>query len=102
MTLLRGKIPEIPPHGTLQFYHNRAGTLYRVVAQLLRTGDANHYLFHYSAALSVALGELETKIVYIAANRKPVIFLGETGTGRSRLPCCYIFAAPRAVSLMWW
>lgn len=114
LTLLRGKIPEIPPHGTLQFYHNRAGTLYRVVAQLLRTGDANHYLFHYSAAqipvrsgksglrslnknecehlfnnsfyfLSGALGELEPKIVSIAATRKPVMILGETGTGKEQI-----------------
>lgn len=114
LMLLRGKIPEIPFHGTLQFYHNRAGTLYRVVAQLLRISRANHYLFHYNAAqipvrsgksglrslnknecehlfsnsfyfLSGALGELEPKILSIAATRKPVVILGETGTGKERI-----------------
>lgn len=114
LTLLRGKIPEIPPHGTLQFYHNRAGTLYRVVAQLLRTGGGINYLFHYSAAqiplrsgksglrslnknecehlfnnsfyfLSGALGELEPKILSVAATRKTVMILGETGTGKEQI-----------------
>ncbi|MDO5546442.1 MAG: PrpR N-terminal domain-containing protein [Eubacteriales bacterium] len=114
LTLLRGKIPEIPPHGTLQFYHNRTGTLYRVVAQLLRTGGGIYYLFHYSAAqiplrsgksglrslnknecehlftnsfyfLSGALGELEPKILSVAATRKPVMILGETGTGKEQI-----------------
>lgn len=114
LTLLRGKIPEIPPHGTLQFYHNRSGSLYRVVAQILRTGNGIYYLFHYSAAqiplrsgknglrslnknecehlfnnsfyfLSGALGELEPKILSIAATRKPVMILGETGTGKEQI-----------------
>ena len=114
LTLVRGKIPEIPPHGTLQFYHNRIGTLYRAVAQQLRISGANHYLFHYSAAqipvrsgksgmrslnknecehlfnssfyfLSGALGELEPKILSIAATRKPVMILGETGTGKEQI-----------------
>lgn len=114
LILLRGKIPEIPLHGTLQFYHNRAGTLYRVVAQLLRISRASHYLFHYSAAqipvrsgknglrslnknecehlfsnsfyfLSGALGELEPKILSLAASRKPVVILGETGTGKEQI-----------------
>lgn len=114
LILLRGKIPEIPPHGTLQFYHNRAGTLYRVVAQLLRISRASHYLFHYSVAqipvrsgknglrslnknecehlfsnsfyfLSGALGELEPKILSLAASRKPVVILGETGTGKEQI-----------------
>lgn len=112
--LFRGKIPEIPSHGTLQFYHNRSGTLYRVAAQLLRTGGGLYYLFHYSAAqiplrsgknglhslnknecehlfnnsfyfLSGALGELESKIVSIAATRKPVMIIGETGTGKEQI-----------------
>ncbi|MDO5401038.1 MAG: PrpR N-terminal domain-containing protein [Eubacteriales bacterium] len=114
MALLRGKIPEIPSHGTLQFYHNRSGTLYRVVAQLLRTSGGVYYLFHYSAAhiplrsgknglrslnknecehlfnssfyfLSGALGELESKILSIAATRKPVMIIGETGTGKEQI-----------------
>ena len=114
LTLLRGKIPEIPPHGTLQFYHNRSGTLYRVVAQQLRTGGGLYYLFHYSSAqiplrsgknglrtlnknecehlfnnsfyfLSGALGELEPKILSIAATRKSVMILGETGTGKEQI-----------------
>ena len=114
LMLLRGKIPEIPPHGTLQFYHNRSGTLYRVVAQLLKTGSGVNYLFHYSAAqiplrsgksglrslnnrecehlftnsfyfLSGALGELEPKILSIAATRKPVMIIGETGTGKEQI-----------------
>lgn len=114
LMLLRGKIPEIPPHGTIQFYHNRSGTLYRVVAQLLNTGGGVNYLFHYSAAqiplrsgksgirslnknecehlfnnsfyfLSGALGELEPKILSIAATRKPVMILGETGTGKEQI-----------------
>lgn len=114
LTLLREKIPEIPSNGTLQFYHNRIGTLYRVVAQLLKTGGANYYLFHYSTTqipvrseksglrslnksecehlfnnsfyfLSGALGELEPKILSIAASRKPVMILGENGTGKERI-----------------
>lgn len=114
LMLLRGKIPEIPPHGTIQFYHNRSGTLYRVVAQLLNTGGGVNYLFHYSAAqiplrsgksgirslnksecehlfnnsfyfLSGALGELEPKILSVAATRKPVMILGETGTGKEQI-----------------
>ena len=114
LTLVRGKIPEVPAHGTLQFYHNRAGTLYRVVAQQLRISGVSHYLFHYSTAqipvrsgksgmrslnknecehlfnnsfyfLSGALGELEPKILSIAATRKPVMILGETGTGKEQI-----------------
>lgn len=114
LTLLRGKIPEVPAHGTLQFYHNRTGTLYRVVAQKLPIGGASHYLFHYDTApipvrpeknglrslsknecehlfsssfyfLSGALGELEPKILSMAATRKPVVILGETGTGKEQI-----------------
>lgn len=114
LTLLRGKIPEIPPHGKLHFYRNRAGTLYRVEAQILHLGGARRYLFHYSSAqipvrsgksglrsfnksecehlfnssfyyLSGALGELEPRILSMAATRKPVMILGETGTGKEQI-----------------
>ena len=114
LALLRGKIPEIPAHDMLRFYHNRGGKLYRVAAQLLKIGGRNHYLFHYSAAqiplrsgksglrsfgrsecehqfnnsfyyLSGALGELEPKILSMAATRKPVMILGEMGTGKEQI-----------------
>lgn len=114
LALFREKMPEIPQHGTLQFYHNRAGTLYRVAAELAPIGGVNHYLFHYSTAqipmrsgknglhslskkecehlfsksfyfLSGAMGELEPKILSMAATRKPVVILGETGTGKEQI-----------------
>lgn len=114
LAILRAKIPEIPAHAALRFYHNQHGRLYRIVAQIIRIGTAKYYLFHYSTAqiplrpgkngirsfsksecehlfnnsfynLSGALGELDTKISSMAATRQPVMIIGETGTGKEQI-----------------
>lgn len=114
VNLLREKIPELPPHGAMRFYHNRGGKLYRVMGQLLRMSSGQFCLFHYSTAqiplrsgksglrtysksecehlfnnsfynLSGALGELEPKILSMTATQQPVMIIGETGTGKEQI-----------------
>lgn len=114
LTLLQKKRTEIPVHTALRFYHNQHGRLYRVMAQILRIGTAQYYLFHYSTSqiplrsgksglrsfsksecehlfhnsfynLSGALGELENRIGSLAATRQPLMILGEAGTGKEQI-----------------
>lgn len=112
--LLRKKIPELPAHGSVRFYHSRGGKLYRVMGQRLGMGSSQFYLFHYTTAqfplrsgrsglqsfskeeceylfnnsfynLSGALGELEPKLLSMAATRQPVMVIGEAGTGKEQI-----------------
>lgn len=114
LDILRAKIPEIPAHASLKFYHNQQGQLSRVTAQVIRTGASKYYLFHYSTAqiplrpgkngirsfsksecehlfsksfynLSGALGELDANITSMATTRQPVMIIGETGTGKEQI-----------------
>lgn len=114
LALLQKKRTEIPAHTALRFYHNQHGRLYRVMAQILRIGTAQYYLFHYGTSqiplrsgksglrsfsksecehlfhnsfynLSGALGELENRIGSLAATRQPLMILGEAGTGKEQI-----------------
>lgn len=114
LALLQKKRTEIPAHTALRFYHNQHGRLYRVMAQILRIGTAQYYLFHYDTSqiplrsgksglrsfsksecehlfhnsfynLSGALGELENRIGSLAATRQPLMILGEAGTGKEQI-----------------
>lgn len=114
LALLQKKRTEIPVHTALRFYHNQHGRLYRVMAQILRIGTAQYYLFHYGTSqiplrsgksglrsfsksecehlfhnsfynLSGALGELENRIGSLAATRQPLMILGEAGTGKEQI-----------------
>lgn len=111
LSVLREKIPEIPLHSPLRFYHNQYTKLFRVVAQVIRIGTSKYYLFHqtnspspvrsgksglrtYSKSeceivfrnsffnLSGALGELKSKLDTVAATNQPLIIVGEEGTGK--------------------
>lgn len=112
--IFRGKIPEIPVHTSLKFYHNQRGRLFRVVGQQIRMGSVKYYLFHYSTAqiplrsgkngirsysksecehlfnssfynLSGALGELDRNIYSMAETRQPIMIIGEAGTGKEQI-----------------
>lgn len=114
LSVFRGKLPEIPGHTSLKFHQNQRGRLYRVVAQQLRMGAAQYFLYHYSTAqiplrsgkngirsfsksecehlfnnsfynLSGALGELDRHISSLAVSRQPVMIIGETGTGKEQI-----------------
>lgn len=114
LALFQKKRTEIPAHTALRFYHNQHGRLYRVMAQSLRIGTAQYYLYHYGTSqiplrsgksglrsfsksecehlfhnsfynLSGALGELENRITSLAATRQPVMILGEAGTGKEQI-----------------
>ena len=114
LTMLRGKIPEIPVHASLKFYYNQRGRLFRIIGQQIRMGSSKYYLFHYSTAqiplrsgkngvrsysksecehlfnnsfynLSGALGELDRSISSMAETRQPVMIIGETGTGKEQI-----------------
>lgn len=114
LAVLRTKLPEIPPHNSLQFYHNRQGRLFRVTAQQLHMGSGAYFLFHCRSAqiplrgekhsvrtygksecehlfqhsfynLSGALGSLDSAITAMAATRQPVMILGEAGTGKEQI-----------------
>lgn len=114
LALLQKKRTEIPAHTALRFYHNQHGRLYRVMAQILRIGPAQYYLYHYGTTqiplrsgksglrslsksecehlfhnsfynLSGALGELENRIGSLAATRQPLMILGEAGTGKEQI-----------------
>lgn len=114
LSVLQGKIPEIPTHASLKFHHNQRGRLYRIVAQQIRVGVTRYYLFHYSSAqiplrsgksgirsysksecehlfnnsfynLSGALGELDGSISSMAASRQPIMIIGESGSGKEQI-----------------
>lgn len=122
--ILRSKIPEIPPHSSLRFYHNPRGRLYRVVGQQIRMGSARYYLFHFSTAqiplrngktgirsysksecehlfnnsfynLSGALGELDGHITSMAVTRHPVMIIGESGTGKEQIARLLYLRSPQ-------
>ncbi|MGN0978306.1 MAG: PrpR N-terminal domain-containing protein [Faecousia sp.] len=114
LTVLRTRIPEIPLHSAFRFYHNQYGKLFRIVAQIIRIGTSKYYLFHHTSApspvrsgknglriyskseceiifrgsffnLSGALGEVKNKLDTLAATTRPLIILGEIGTGKIQI-----------------
>lgn len=114
LTILRSKIPEIPLHSPLRFYHNQHTKLYRIVAQIVRIGTDKYYLFHHTTGaspvrsgksglrtyskseceikfrnsffnLSGALGDLRNKLDTIATITQPLLIVGEVGTGKIQI-----------------
>lgn len=114
LALLRSKLPEIPEGGVLRFYHSEQGELYNITGQPVNMGWTRYYLFHcfqakiplrsykmgvrsYNSgecehllsssfyAVSGAMGELEGAASTLAATRRSVMVLGETGTGKEQI-----------------
>ena len=114
LTVMREKIPEIPLHAPIRFYHNQYSKLFRIVGQVIRIGTSQYYLFHHTSGpspvrsgksgvriysksecelffknsffnLSGAMGELKTKLDTIAITNQPVIMLGEVGSGKIQM-----------------
>lgn len=114
LTMMKKRIPEIPPVAPLKFYGNENGTLYRVTAQTLRFGSEKFYSFQYQVSqvplrsvsngihafsevevvqlfmnsfysISGAMGEIDQRVSSIASTRQPVMILGEPGTGKEQI-----------------
>ena len=109
VSILREKIPEIPPSAVLKFYHNDRSLLYTVTAQTIFVSRVKGYLFYCIPAqiplksgrpglrsfnkseseylfqdsfynLNGSFGELEPTISSITGTYQPVMILGESGT----------------------
>lgn len=114
LAVLRSRLPEIPETSTLRFYHSDQGALHNVTGQVVNLGWTRYYLFHclqakiplrsykmgvrtYNSgeceqllsssfyALSGAMGELEGMVATLSATRRPVMALGEVGTGKEQI-----------------
>lgn len=114
LEMMRAHIPEVPLTMPLKFYHTEHGTLYNVTARVLRIQQQKYISFHAKASqislrpakngirsfneteitqlfmnsfysLSGAMGAIEHDLDSIALARRPVMILGETGTGKEQI-----------------
>lgn len=113
--ILRRKLKEVPPAGSLKFYHTEQNQLYRITGQTLLM-DGERYVLYYCVpsriplhsnwgkgvrsmnrgeceylfttsfySVSGAMGILDRKVRTMAAARQPVMICGEEGTGKEQI-----------------
>lgn len=114
MGILRVKIPEIPLHAPLRFYHTYYGKMFRITAQRMQIGAVQYYVFYYNVSsdpvrggkagmriysksecdvifkasffsLTGIWGELHSKLDTLACVHDAVMIVGEGGTGKSQI-----------------
>jgi hypothetical protein len=114
LSLMKKRIPEIPPTAPLKFYAQENGIFYRITARTMRFGSEKFYSFQYQESqvplrsvsngirafseveiaqlfmnsfysVSGSMGDLEQQINSVALTRQPVMILGEPGTGKEQI-----------------
>lgn len=114
MGVFKNKIPEIPLHSSLRFYHTYYGKLFRIIAQRMQIGSAQYYVFHYNISsdpvrggkagmriytksecevifkvsffsMTGIWGELHNRLDTLARVQDAVMIVGEGGTGKSQI-----------------
>lgn len=127
LEMMRARIPEVPITGALKFYHTDRDILYHVSARILRIRQQKYVSFHYKVSrislrpvkngirffneieiaqlfmnsfysLSGAMGALEHDVDSIALARRPVMILGEDGTGKEQIARALYLRGPRTKS----
>lgn len=113
--ILKQRIREVPPSGSMRFYHTEQNQLYRITGQTLLM-DGERYCLYYCVpsriplhsgwgrgvrsmnrgeceylfttsfySVSGAMGVLDQKVRAMAAVRQPVMICGEEGTGKEQI-----------------
>ncbi len=114
ISVMKKRIPEIPPATPLKFYEHENNCVWRVTARTMRFGSEKFFSFQYQESqvplrsfgngirafseieivqlftnsfysISGSMGDLDKKISSIATTRQPVMILGETGTGKEQI-----------------
>ncbi len=114
LSIMKKRIPEIPPTAPLKFYEHENGNIFRVTARTMRFGFEKFYSFQYQESqvplrsvsngirafsevevaqlfmnsfysVSGAMGDLDKQVNSIATTRQPVMILGEAGTGKEQI-----------------
>ncbi len=114
LTIMRRKIPTVPEKGELLFYHHSNSVLHAITASSFTLQDQKYYIFRDQPSqiplrtthagirvfdapeceqlfsnsfftVSGSMGELEQRLSPIAESDRPIMIIGEGGTGKVQI-----------------
>lgn len=130
LSALRDRLPRISLRHTERFFVNHGSDLFQVTARRSDTGGKENVVFFYSAYqipshgknsgiislsaeecqhlfqrsffnISGSLGEIEQRLKQMAATPKPVMILGEYGTGKEQIArALYLYSAGKGAPMI--